>query len=43
MTRKPYQINSCHIYDEAGPEVKRRWPQYVSSAEANATNKASGT
>lgn len=35
ITRKPYQINSCHIYDEAGPEVRRRWPQYVTTANTD--------
>ncbi len=25
-TRKPYQLNACHMYDDASPAVKERWP-----------------
>ncbi len=28
VTKKPYQINSCHIYNDDGPAVLTRWPQY---------------
>jgi hypothetical protein len=28
VTRKPYQINSCHIYKEDSPAVRERWPQF---------------
>lgn len=26
--RKPYQINSCHIYKDDAPAVLERWPQF---------------
>lgn len=28
QTRKPHNINACHVYDETGPAVKQRWPQF---------------
>jgi hypothetical protein len=28
LTRKPYQIGSCHIYKEDAPAVLERWPQF---------------
>ncbi len=28
ITKKPYHINSCHIYNDVGPVVKKRWPQF---------------
>lgn len=28
VTKKPYHINSCHMYKEDGPTVKERWPQF---------------
>jgi hypothetical protein len=27
-TKKPYQLNACHIYDDRNAEVKERWPQF---------------
>jgi hypothetical protein len=27
-TKKPYQIDSCHIYDSNGPAVLERWPDW---------------
>jgi Protein of unknown function (DUF2889) len=26
--KKPYQINSCHVYKDDSPAVKERWPEY---------------
>jgi hypothetical protein len=28
VTKKPYQIGSCHVYKEDGPAVLERWPQF---------------
>jgi len=28
VTRKPYQLNACHMYKDDGPAVKERWPQF---------------
>jgi len=28
VTKKPYQINSCHVYNEDGPAVRERWPDF---------------
>ena len=28
VTRKPYQLNGCHVYNEDGPIARERWPQY---------------
>ena len=28
LTRKPYQLNACHVYDDTSFAVKERWPQY---------------
>jgi hypothetical protein len=38
ITRKPYQIGSCHVSKEDSPVVLERWPQYHSAAKAK--NKA---
>ncbi len=27
-TKKPYQLNSCHVYKDNGPAVLERWPQF---------------
>jgi hypothetical protein len=27
-TRKPYQLNSCHVYKDDSPAVLERWPQF---------------
>ncbi len=28
VTKKPYQINSCHIYKDDAPAVLERWPEF---------------
>jgi hypothetical protein len=28
VTKKPYQINACHMYKDDSPAVKERWPQF---------------
>ena len=28
VTKKPFQINSCHVYKEDAPAVLERWPQF---------------
>jgi hypothetical protein len=28
VTRKPYQLGSCHVYAEDSPAVLERWPQF---------------
>ena len=28
VTKKPYQLNACHMYDDTTAAVKQRWPQY---------------
>ncbi len=28
VTKKPYQINSCHIYKDDSPAVLERWPKF---------------
>jgi hypothetical protein len=28
LQKKPYQINSCHVYKDDSAEVLERWPQY---------------
>ena len=28
VTKKPYQINSCHIYKDDAPAVLERWPNF---------------
>lgn len=28
LTKKPYQINSCHIYKDDAPAVLERWPEF---------------
>jgi len=33
--RKPYQIDSCHIYDSAGPAVLQRWPAWHTGPARN--------
>ena len=27
-TKKPYQLNSCHVYKDDAPAVLERWPQF---------------
>ena len=31
LTRKPYQLNACHVYAEDSPAVQERWPQFYKS------------
>ncbi len=33
-TKKPYQINSCHVYKEDSAQVLERWPQYYTGKQA---------
>jgi hypothetical protein len=28
VTKKPYQLNSCHVYRDDSPAVRERWPQF---------------
>ena len=28
LTKRPFQINSCHVYKEDAPAVLERWPQF---------------
>jgi len=28
LTRRPYQLESCHVYKEDSPAVLERWPQF---------------
>ena len=28
ITRKPYQLNSCHVYKDDSPATLERWPQF---------------
>jgi hypothetical protein len=28
LTKRPHQINACHIYNEDGPVVRERWPDF---------------
>ena len=32
ITKKPYQLNSCHIYKDDAPAVLERWPQFYTGA-----------
>jgi hypothetical protein len=32
VTKKPYQLNSCHIYKDDGPAVLERWPQFYTGS-----------
>lgn len=31
-TKKPYQLNSCHVYKDDAPAVKERWPDHYTGA-----------
>ncbi len=31
-TKKPYQLNSCHVYKDDTPAVLERWPQFYTGA-----------
>lgn len=28
LTKKPYQLNACHMYKDDSPAVLKRWPQF---------------
>ena len=32
ITKKPYQIGSCHVYKEDAAAVRERWPQWSTSS-----------
>ncbi|MBI3069295.1 MAG: DUF2889 domain-containing protein [Betaproteobacteria bacterium] len=32
LTKKPYQLNACHMYKDDGPAVLKRWPQFYKNA-----------
>ncbi|MCC7487668.1 MAG: DUF2889 domain-containing protein [Burkholderiales bacterium] len=32
VTRKPYQLNSCHVYQDDSPAVLERWPDFYTGA-----------
>ncbi|MBM3356407.1 MAG: DUF2889 domain-containing protein [Betaproteobacteria bacterium] len=32
MRKKPYQLNSCHVYRDDSPAVLERWPQFYTGA-----------
>ena len=33
LTRRPYQLNACHMYKDDSPEVKQRWPQFYTGPD----------
>ena len=33
VTKKPYQLNSCHVYKDDGPAVLERWPQFYTGTK----------
>lgn len=33
IVKKPYQINSCHVYKDDSNEVRERWPQYYTGTK----------
>jgi hypothetical protein len=35
LTRKPYQLGSCHVYAEDSPAVRERWPQFYKGSAAS--------
>jgi hypothetical protein len=34
MTKKPYQLNSCHVYKDDSDAVRERWPQFYTGSHA---------
>jgi hypothetical protein len=34
LTKKPYQIGSCHVYAEGSPAVLQRWPNWSPGGES---------
>ena len=35
LTRKPYQLNSCHVYKDDAEAVLERWPQFYTGGRRN--------
>ncbi len=33
LTKKPYQLNSCHVYKDDADAVRERWPQFYTGAK----------
>ncbi len=33
LTRKPYQLNACHVYKDDSDAVRERWPQFYTGAK----------
>jgi hypothetical protein len=38
VTKKPYQIGSCHVYKEDSPAVKERWPAFYTGPAVKESN-----
>ncbi len=38
VTKPPYQLNSCHIYDDSSDAVLERWPQFYTGTKKPAHN-----
>jgi hypothetical protein len=36
--KKPYQLNSCHVYKDDGPAVLERWPQFYTGPREQAAS-----
>lgn len=37
VAKRPYQINSCHVYKDDSDEVRERWPQFYTGARASSS------
>lgn len=33
LTRKPYQLNACHVYKDDSDAVRERWPQFYTGTK----------
>lgn len=33
LTRKPYQLNACHVYKDDSDAVRERWPQFYTGSK----------
>ena len=33
VTKRPYQLNSCHVYKDDSPAVRERWPQFYTGGK----------
>lgn len=33
LTKKPYQLNSCHVYADSSDAVRERWPQFYTGTK----------